>query len=150
MTSFLPRAGTALALSTASIGLSCAGSVDIPGRQIEVSLATDKQSYGSDEPIALQLEITNRTGELATFEFSNGQRFDFVIQDEAGASVWRWSADKAFIQVLGEEQLAPGESLIYEERFEGSLQVGTYTVLGMLVASNEPLEVRITLVVSEA
>ena len=44
---------------------------------------------------------------------------------------WRWSADKAFIQMLGEEELAPGESLTYEERFEGSLAVGTYTVVAI-------------------
>ncbi len=129
----------------ASVGFSCVDSAGIPGNQIEIAVATDKESYTSGEPIELHLDITNQTGELATFEFSNGQRFDFVIQDEAGASVWRWSADKAFIQVLGEEQLAPGESLTYEVRFEGSLAAGTYGVVGMLVATNERLEVATTI-----
>ncbi len=138
-----------LALYVASVGFSCVDSAGIPGNQIEIAVATDKESYPSGEPIVLRLEVTNRTEAPVTPEFSNGQRFDFVIQDEAGGSAWRWSADKAFIQVLGEEQLAPGESLTYEERFEGSLQVGTYTVLGTLVASDEPLEARTTFAVSE-
>ncbi len=138
-----------LALYVASVGFSCVDSVGIPGNQIEIAVATDKESYTSGEPIELQLDITNQTGALATFEFSNGQRFDFVIQDEAGGSAWRWSADKVFIQVLGEEQLVPGESLTYEERFEGSLPAGAYTAVGMLVASNEPLEAMTTFAVSK-
>ncbi|MCH7935234.1 MAG: hypothetical protein IIC36_14675, partial [Gemmatimonadetes bacterium] len=39
---------------------------------------------------------------------------------------------------------APGESLTYEERFEGSLTAGTYTVVGILVATNVALEARTT------
>ena len=131
-----------LALYVASVGFSCVDSAGIPGNQIEIAVATDKESYTSGELIELQLDITNQTGAVATFEFSNGQRFDFLIQDEAGSSVWRWSADKVFIQVLGEERLAPGESLTYEVRFEGSLAAGTYTIVGMLVATNLPLEAR--------
>ena len=56
-----------------------------------------------------------------------------MIVDEAGTVVWRWRADKGFIEGLREEQLAPGESLRYEERFEGALSPGRYMVVGMLV-----------------
>lgn len=121
----------------------------MPDTGVDVTVTTDKPQYASGDAIVLHLEVTNRTDEPVVLRFSDGQRFDLVIRDEAGEMAWRWSADKAFIQVLGEEQLAPGESLTYEERFEGSLQVGTYTVLGMLVASNEPLEASTTFAVSE-
>lgn len=109
---------------------------------VEISITTDKTDYASDEPIVLRLEVTNGTDAPLLLEFSTAQRYDFVMDGAEGGTAWRWSADKAFIQVLGEEQLAPGESLTYEERFEGSLTAGTYTVVALLVATNVPLEVR--------
>ncbi|MEE9270776.1 MAG: BsuPI-related putative proteinase inhibitor [Candidatus Krumholzibacteria bacterium] len=137
-----------LLLGTATT-FSCATVMETPPPQVEIAVATDKGVYAPNEPIRLEMVVRNRTDEVVVFEFSSGQRFDFVIVDEAGTVVWRWSADKAFITVLGEEQLAPGESLSYEERFEGALSPGTYTVLGMLVSSNEPLEASTTFDVSE-
>jgi len=109
---------------------------------VEISITTDKTDYAADEPIVLRLEVTNGTDEPLLLEFSTAQRYDFVMDGAEGSTAWRWSADKAFIQVLGEEQLAPGESLTYEERFEGSLTAGTYTVVALLVATNVPLEAR--------
>ena len=121
----------------------------MPDTAVEISVTTDKNDYAPGEPIVMRLEVTNRTEEPVTLEFSTGQRYDFAIDGTEGGMPWRWSADKAFIQVLGEEHLAPGGSLTYEERFEGSLPAGTYTVVGTLVTSNEPLEARTTFAVSE-
>ena len=117
----------------------------MPDTAVEISITTDKTDYGPGEPIVLRVEVTNGTDEPVVLEFSTGQRYDFVMDGAEGGTAWRWSADKAFIQVLGEEQLAPGESLTYEERFEGSLAAGTYTVVAMLVATNVALEARTTI-----
>ena len=133
---------TLLVPSSALLGLSCTDGLAMPDTAVEISITTDKTDYAADEPIILRLEVTNGTDEPLVLEFSNGQRYDFVMEDAEGGTAWRWSADKAFIQVLGEEHLAPGESLTYEERFEGSLAAGTYTVVGMLVTTNVPLEAR--------
>ena len=106
---------------------------------IEVSVTTDRVAYAPDEPIAMRLNVTNRTDTSVVFHFSDGQRYDFLIQDVSGETLWRWSADKGFIQMLGEEVLGPGETLTFSETFEGQLTPGTYAVVGKLVAMNFPL-----------
>ena len=127
--------------------LSCASGVEVSDPAIEVSVTTDRAAYAPDEPIAMRLNVTNRTDTSVVFHFSDGQRYDFLIQDVSGDTLWRWSADKGFIQVLGEEHLAPSDTLTYRERFEGRLPPGTYTVVGMLVATNHPLRASTTITV---
>ncbi len=127
------------------VWLSCG--VGMPGTGVEISVTTDRAAYAPDEPIAIRLDVTNRTDTVVVFHFSDGQRYDFLIQDEGGETRWRWSADKSFIQVLGEEQLAPGDTLTYQERVEGPVSSGTYAVVGALVATNFPLLARAAITV---
>ena len=114
---------------------------------VMITVTTDKSTYAPGEPISLALDVTNQDDTVITFEFASGQRHDFEITSEAGKLLWRWSADKGFIQVLGEEQLAPGDTLTYQERFEGPLSSGTYAVVGALVSTNFPLLARAAITV---
>ena len=117
-------------------GLSRASGVEVSDPAIEVSVTTDMAAYAPDEPIAMRLNVTNRADTSVVFHFSDGQRYDFLIQDVSGETLWRWAADKGFVQVLGEEVLGPGETLTFSETFEGQLASGTYAVVGKLVATN--------------
>ncbi len=104
----------------------------MPDSQLTISLSTDKPRYSVGEPIAITLTATNRTGQPVTLPFSSGQRYDFVIEDAAGHTVWRWSADKGFIQMLGDETVAAAGELVYRERFEGRLAPGSYRITGIV------------------
>ncbi len=146
-TVFAGALGPIVVFVAAQGGLSCASGVEVSDPAIEISVTTDRATYAPDEPIAIRLDVTNRTDTVVVFHFSDGQRYDFLIQDEAGETRWRWSADKSFIQVLGDEQLAPGDTLTYQERFEGQLSSGTYVVVGALVATNFPLLARAAIAV---
>lgn len=117
------------------------------GDSLRVTLTTDRTEYATGDSIVIVLQVTNTTDSAVVFEFTSGQRFDFVVLDDRGDPVWRWSADRVFIQMLGAERLEPSESLAYEESFRGSLPTGSYTVVGMLVATNEPLEASTTIAV---
>lgn len=97
---------------------------------MQVVLATDRAGYTSGAPISLNLTIRNTGTGPATLRFSSGQRYDFSIRDAAGSIVWTWSADRSFIQALGEEQIGPGEALTFGETFAGTLPPGRYTVRG--------------------
>jgi hypothetical protein len=128
-------------VASAAAGSACSSERDdvTTNPQVDVSVTSDMSAYASGEPITITLEVTNRTAAPLTFEFSSGQRYDFVIHDEAGETVWRWSRDKAFMQMLGQETVAPGSALTYVEVFQGELLPGSYTVIGDLVATNRPL-----------
>ena len=95
----------------------------------------------TDGPIRLKppvlygvLGVVNHTALPVVLRFSSSQRFDFRILDCNGDVVWQWSEGKAFLTVMGEEQVGP-RPLMYPVRVklvnrEGPLPPGTYTLEG--------------------
>jgi len=112
----------------------------MPDAQLTVSLATDKPRYAPGEPIALTLSATNGTAQPVTLQFSSGQRYDFVIEDAAGRTFWQWSADRGFIQMLGDETVSVGAALVYRERVEQRLASGAYRITGIVTAMGGALK----------
>lgn len=114
-----------------------------------LTLETDKRTYRAGEPIALQLKLNNRSDRDTTLQFSSGQRYDFQIADASGGgeTAWTWSADRAFIQALGAEQLAADGALEYREQFTGRLAPGTYKVTGFITTLGGPLQASTTITV---
>ena len=119
----------------------------MPDSQLTVSLATDKPRYAPGEPITFTLTARNGGSQPVTLHFSSGQRYDFTFDDAGGRTVWRWSADKAFIQVLGDETLTAGGALVYRERFEERLVPGMYRITGMVTAMGGALRATATVAV---
>lgn len=95
----------------------------IPGPVVRAEITLSNQSDGD-------LELT----------FRSSQRFDFLLEDEAGKIVFQWSADKAFLTVLGTERVKAGTSLRYTKEFPlpdstaGILPEGTYTMRGVITS----------------
>ena len=105
---------------------------------LQVSLELGGETYSRGEPVEMSLTITNTDQDEAVLSFSDGLRYDFVAVDGDGREVWRWSDGKLFTQVLGEETIAPGGSLVYRETWgqadgEGKqVPDGEYAVLGLI------------------
>jgi len=105
-----------------------------------ISITTDKISYNVGDPIIMTLKVFNYTEEEITFHFNTGQRYDFVIEDEEGNEIWRWSQDMMFAMVLGEETLGPTNlEIIYTVEYKGKLNFGYYKVTGIFVVTNRPM-----------
>jgi len=105
-----------------------------------ISMSTDKMSYSDGEPITMTLKIFNYTGEDIVFHFNTSQRYDFIIEDEEGNEVWRWSKDMMFAQMLGEEILGPDNpEIIYTAEYKGKLSPGYYKVTAIFVAQDRPM-----------
>jgi hypothetical protein len=116
---------------------------------LTVQVAVGRAAYAAGEPIALTLGVKNPTDLAVTLRFATGQRYDFVIESAAGAEVWRWSAERAFTQVLGEQIVPPGWELNYNETFAGRLAPGTYRVRGIVPSMGDTLEARAEVVVRQ-
>lgn len=113
-----------------------------------ISIMTEKLGYAPGEPVTMMLKVFNRTGEEVTFHFNTAQRYDFVIKDEEENEVWRWSKDRMFATVLGEETLGPDNpEAIYTAQYKGKLSPGSYKITGILVAVNRPMAGSITITV---
>ena len=114
-----------------------------------ISMMTDKMSYSVGEPIVMTLKIFNYNDEEdIAFNFNTSQRYDFIIEDEEGKEVWRWSGDKMFAMVLGEEILGPtNPEVIYTAEYKGKLSPGYYKVTGILVAKDRPMSGNVIIIV---
>jgi len=100
---------------------------------VRLLLKATKPVYAQGEPLDLTLEVVNHSPRAVTLGFRTAQRYDFVIQNVQGQEVWRWSAERMFAQMVGQETLsADGGKLTYRavvrERFVG----GVYTVTGIV------------------
>ena len=105
-----------------------------------ISMTTDKIRYSVGEPIIMTLKIFNYTEEDIVFQFNSAQRYDFIIEDEEGNEVWRWSKDRMFAMMLGEEILGPrNPEVIYTAEYKDRLNPGCYKVTGIFVAQEKPM-----------
>lgn len=99
---------------------------------LEVGIATGE--------VRLVLHVTNVTRDAIDFTFPTSQRYDFVVADAAGREVWRWSADRAFLQVVTEAQLEAGETWTMEATWPTGQESGSYLVTGRLTSIDRGLE----------
>ena len=105
-----------------------------------VSMTTDKMSYSMGEPITMTLKIFNYTEEDIVFQFNSAQRYDFIIKDEEGNEIWRWSKDMMFAMMLGEEVLGPtNPEVTYIGEYTNNLSPGYYKINGIFVAQEKPM-----------
>jgi hypothetical protein len=90
---------------------------------------------GSDS-VRMVLHVTNPTNQPVVLEFSSGQRYDFAVRTVAGVDVWRWSADKSFMQALGSETIPPGGTLDYAEVWLPGNRTGSFIAVAELTSLN--------------
>jgi hypothetical protein len=94
------------------------------------------------DSVRFELHITNATAETVVLEFATAQRYDFEMRTAEGRVVWRWSDDMMHAQVLGREELGPGESQRYVAVHGRSELAGGQEAHGRLTSSNYPIELR--------
>lgn len=113
-----------------------------------ISMMTDGLTYAVGEPITMTLKVFNNTEEEVTFHFNTSQRYDFVITDEEENEIWRWSGDRMFAMVLGEETLGPDNpEVTYTTQYKSELSPSYYKITGILVATDRPMTGSVTIIV---
>lgn len=104
-------------------------------RDLIFMFSTDGQSYDVNETIMILLRLINPTDSLITLDFSSGYQFDYTITSAKG-QLYRWSDDKAFIQMLTNIKINPHDS--YTRTFNHTpedypLLPGSYSIEGVVV-----------------
>jgi hypothetical protein len=113
----------------------------------EARLAASLTVRMLESGVEFALHVTNAGTEEVALEFSTAQRAEFVVETPEGAELWRWSADRMFAQVLGEERLAPGETLVERAHWEARPGPGEYSAVARLVGRGAEVEERATFVI---
>ncbi len=100
------------------------------------------------EPVQLTLRVTNRTAKSATL-YLRGRppAFDVVVTDARGKVTWRRLRGATISMVLQVRELAPGESVVFEDTWDQRtnagvpMRPGEYRVIGRLLTDTDhPLE----------
>lgn len=80
------------------------------------------------------LAVQNNSGREEKLDFATGQRYDFRVE-RGGREVWRWSADRAFAQVLGTETIEGQSAKRFSESWSAE-GPGTYTAFAKLTTAS--------------
>jgi hypothetical protein len=115
---------------------------------VRLILRATKGVYAQGEPLELTLEVVNRSPRPVTLGFPTSQRYDLLIQNAQGQEVWRWSADRMFAQMLGQEVLSPnGGKLTYHVVVREKIPRGAYTAIGVVPAVDARLSARLDITI---
>jgi hypothetical protein len=93
----------------------------------------------SGDTVQLILDVLNAGNAPVTLEFATAQRYEFEVRTESGDEVWRWSADQMFGQVVGQEVVAAGGSLVYRAVWVPGSRRGAFRATGRVVSTSHPL-----------
>jgi len=85
------------------------------------------------------LRIANDGAGAVRLEFGTAQRYDFVVTDNRGEEIWRWSSDQMFAQSLGTEEIEAGGVLEYRAVWSAGGRRGEFRGEGQLVSLDRPI-----------
>lgn len=100
----------------------------------------------NDESVSFALRVGNNTSKMVELRFPNGQTHEFVVIDESGKEVWRWSRGRMFTQAIRNKLLKGREETVFEERWSTKGLRGTYTAIATLRSENHPVETSVEFV----
>src|SRR5215217_6858077 len=111
-----------------------------PPPELSAIVTLDPGRCAPNDVVAAELRVVNAGALPVTVGFGSGLRSDFVIEPAGGgAPLWRWSAGRGFIQMLGEETIpAHGGALVYRARVPAPDAAGRYRVVGVLASYDHP------------
>ena len=90
--------------------------------------------------VRFALHVTNRADHNLELMFPSGQTHEFVVRDEIGRDVWRWSEGRMFTQALQSKLLSGEETTTYAESWQPGTRTGRFTVVATLRSSSNVVE----------
>jgi hypothetical protein len=116
------------------------------GRYPRLDLFTDADTYthpgGGAATMKVTFVLVNTTDDPITLNFMTGQRYDFVLYDNAGSVVYRWSDGRYFTQATGTLRLGPrekhdfNETISLKHKDDKPFAPGRYRLLAILTATD--------------
>ena len=91
--------------------------------------------------VTFLLELTNRTGKTVELRFPTAQTHDFAVLNAKGETVWQWSHDRMFTQVLRAEPIERNQQVTYSEEWRAA-KPGAYTLVATATSTSHPIEER--------
>jgi hypothetical protein len=96
----------------------------------------DQKNYAARQVFNVRITLENWTGEALLLPFTSSQSFDFAIRNEAGGTVYVWSADKLFLAMMRQEEIRGEKNWTATEELE--LPPGEYVLEAWLTTGRTP------------
>jgi hypothetical protein len=110
---------------------------------LEIRLGIDRVRYRPGDSIEVLIAVRNATNRPRRLSFATSQRYDLILTDSGGEEVHRWSADRAFMQALGDLALEPGAEEAWTESLPAPDRPGPYTLQGTVPTLEGALRTRL-------
>ncbi len=88
------------------------------------------------------IAVANDSRKRVELNFPDGRTHDFVVLNDAGREVWRWSAGRLFTQAMQNRLLDAHDSVVYDEKWSPP-SPGRYTLVASLRSENYPVQQRV-------
>jgi hypothetical protein len=92
-------------------------------RNVEARLQVERNPFSlaslhdrlDSATLRVTFQVLNKGKRTYSFNFTNAQRYDFVLRDAANQPIYVWSADKEFLAIEGMSMLNPGDCLTFTD-----------------------------------
>ena len=100
-------------------------------------------SVHAGSQVEFKLDVRNNTSRMVELRFPSGKTHEFVVRDESGREVWRWSKSRMFTQGLQNKLVKSKEIAVFSERWNAAEHKGKFTAIAVLPSDNHPIEERV-------
>jgi hypothetical protein len=90
--------------------------------------------------VEFTLDVRNNTTKMVELRFPSGKTHDFVVKDEGGKEVWRWSKSRMFTQGVQNKLIKSKNVATFSEGWDASEHHGAFTATAVLLSDNHPIE----------
>ena len=94
----------------------------------------------ADRGVEFKLNVRNNTKRMVELRFPSGKTHDFIVKDESGKEVWRWSSSRLFTQGLQNKLVKAKDAAAFSEAWKPGNMHGKFTATAVLVSDNHPIE----------
>ena len=113
---------------------------DLARQPLASSLDVAVSAAQATKDVRFALHVTNRADKNVELMCPSGQTHEFLVTDESGREVWRWSEGRMFTQALQSKLLGGAETATYEETWQPGTRTGHFTVVATLRSSSHTVE----------
>ncbi len=93
--------------------------------------------------VEFRLDVRNNTRKMVELRFPSGRTHDFIVQDERGVEVWRWSKSHLFTQGIQNKLVKAKDVTEFSEEWDAGNARGKFTAIAVLASDNHPIEERV-------
>lgn len=103
-----------------------AEAVTIAGRLVDLeeklnsSVIVKASAVETSDGLDMSITISNKTDKTISIDHSSQQLFDFAIFDKQGNSLYRWSANRMFLQMVGTSKIEPGDEMVLSDTLDAA------------------------------